>query len=766
MKKCLLILTALLLLASCSDADIQYADYDVIPAPEVRLRHGNFTLRTGLTVGFPAGDKAMERNAAFMCSYVEEMTGIALTCTQGTGDVTLRVDSVKVHSPEGYAIKVTRGGIDVVGGSAAGVFHAVQTLRKSLPAGNFEEVAMPCGLVSAEPRFAYRGVLFDTARHFFPVEYLKEYLDVMALHGCNRFHWHITDDQGWRFEVKAYPLLTEVGSVRPQTQVGNDRVDVKYDGVPHGGYYTQDECRELVAYAAERYIEIIPEVDLPGHMQAALAAYAQLGCTGGPYEVRTKWGISDDVLCAGNPATLDFLKEVMDEVMDAFPSRLIHIGGDECPRSRWHDCPKCQAKAAEMGFADGEHPKESYLQSYLMAEMEEYLNAHGRSIIGWDEMMEGEAAPNATIMAWRAVKCGSDAARAGHPVIMTPQRFCYFDFEQAPPKPGVKPNTSLLELRRVYDFEPVPSDLTEQEKALVIGVQANEWSEFISTEERASEQLLPRLAAMSEVQWLDHDRKDYFRFMASLPRLKTIYDKMGFGYYPGLDDKVNIVSKADGKAYTVSAGVLDGAPIHYTTDGSEPTPDSPLYVSPLTIDRPLTLKMAARRDSLMSGAAQVRYHIAKSTFKPVTLMHLPALVHSYEGASMLTDGLKGPQDFRSGYWLGFEEKDLVATIDMEHPTEISTLNYSVCVYTALWLFNAVSVEVSASDDGESFNTVASEVYPEYTEHHYETSDHSLTFSPVTARYFRIKIECPKVLPAYHNGRSHALYLFVDEIALD
>lgn len=750
---------------SCRTSEAPSADYNVIPVPEVNLKHGAFTLKPGMTVGYPADDEAMKRNAMFLASYVEEMTGIALDCVEGKGDIALVLDSTKVQGPEAYLINVGRSSITVVGGTPAGIFYAVQTLRKSLPAECSDEVLMPCGTLTASPRFAYRGVMFDSARHFFSIDFLKQYIDMLALHGCNRFHWHLTDDQGWRFEVKAYPLLTQVGSIRNETQLGNARIDVKYDGIPHGGFYTQDECRELVAYAAERNIEIIPEIDLPGHMQAALAAYPGLGCTGGPYEVRTRWGISDEVLCAGNPATLDFLKAVLDEVMDVFPSRVIHIGGDECPRSRWHDCPTCQAKAAELGFVDDEHPKEAYLQTYIMTEIENYLNARGREIIGWDEMLEGSPSPHSTIMAWRAVKSGLDAAKAGHPVIMSPQRFCYFDFDQETPDPEMG-QSGVIPLRLVYDFEPVPTGLTDEEQSLIIGVQANEWSEFISTEERASMLLLPRLAAMSEVQWLDHGRKDYFRFADALPRLKAIYDKMGWHYYSKLDDNVNIVTTPAGQGFKVTAGTMDGAPVRYTIDGTEPTADSPLYESPLAINSPLTLKMAAQRESGMSEIAQMRYHVSKSTFKPVSLQYQPALVHYHDGAVMLTDGLKGPQDFRSGYWLGFEEKDVVATIDMEKPETISSLDFSVCIYTALWLFNAVSVEISASQDGETFSPVASEVYPEYTEHHYEITDHELKFDPVTARYFRVRIECPKILPPYHNGRSHALYLFVDEISLD
>jgi len=765
LKRLFTILAVALALSACKTPDCPQADYNVIPVPEVNLRHGSFILTPGLTIGYPESDGKMQRNAAFLASHAKEMTGIELNCQPGVGEITLKVDSLKITNAEAYEINVTRRGITVTGGSPAGVFYAIQTLRKSLPSEATNEVTMPCGTIKATPRFAYRGVLFDTARNFFSIEFLKEYLDIMALHGCNRFHWHLTDDQGWRFEVKAYPRLTEVGSIRKETQVGRNRADITYDGTPHGGFYTQEECRELVEYAAQRNIEIIPEIDLPGHMQSALAAYPELGCAGGPYEVRTRWGISEEVLCVGNPTTLEFLKTVLDEVMDVFPSSHIHIGGDECPRSRWHDCPKCQAKAAELGLKDDNHPKEAYLQSYIMTEVENYLKAHGRTIIGWDEMLEGSPSAGSTIMAWRAVRSGSDAAKEGHPVIMTPQRYCYYDTEQGTPDPSIL-HSAVLSLRLAYDFEPVPLGLSKDEEGLIIGVQANEWGEFIATEERAREMLLPRLAAMSEIQWIQPEKKDYFRFLENLPRLEAIYDKMGWNYYSAIDDNVNMVSRATGHGYEVTAAVMDGSPIHYTTDGSEPTVESPLYASPLVVESPQSIKMAAMRDSSMSPTVQTCYHISKSTFKPVTLLDQPALVHSHDGASMLTDGLKGPHNFRSGHWLGFEEQDVVATIDMEEPVEISSVSFSNCIYTALWLFNAVSAEVSVSKDGEHFETVASETYPEYTEHHYEIADHVLTFDPVTARFFRVSIECPKVLPPYHNGRAHALFMFVDEIALD
>jgi hexosaminidase len=379
-------------------------------------------------------------------------------------------------------------------------------------------------------------VHLDCARHFFSVDVIKRYLDLLALHGCNQFHWHLTDDQGWRFEVKALPDLAPKGSVRQQTVIS--RNSGVFDGQPYGGYYTQDDCREIVRYAAERYINIIPEIDLPGHMQAALHVYPPLGCTGGPYEVWQVWGVSNDVLCAGNPAVLTFLKTVYGELCDVFPSKLIHIGGDECPKHRWKNCEKCQAKARELGLKDdGHHSIENQLQTYINREMEQFLKQRGRTLIGWDETLEGGLTTEATVMSWRGINGGIEAARQHHHVIMTPTDYCYIDYYQLK-------NTwneplaigGYVPLSKVYAFEPlVPETLTEEEQQYILGAQVNLWTEYVAAPDHLFYMLLPRLDAISEVQWCRPQQKDFDDFKQRLPHMKQIYNILGVRYCQGVE---------------------------------------------------------------------------------------------------------------------------------------------------------------------------------------------------------------------------------------
>ena len=379
--------------------------------------------------------------------------------------------------------------------------------------------------------------MLDCSRHFFSIDHIKQLLDVMALHGCNQFHWHLTDDQGWRFEVKALPRLAQEGSVREQTVIGNNTGI--YDGVPHGGFYTQEECRDLVRYAAERYINIVPEIDLPGHMQRALHVFPNLGCTGGPYPVLTTWGISPDVLCAGNPETLTFLKTVLGEVCDVFPSKFIHIGGDECPRDRWRQCAKCQAKIKELGLADnGKRSAESQLQTYINHEVELYVNQRGRDIIGWDEILEGGLTDGSIVMSWRGVKGGIEAARQHHRVIMAPNVNAYVSRQQLKDQ-SRQPRTTdgfIVPASKVYSFEPViPDSLTAEEQDCILGVEACLWTEHIAYPQHVFYQLLPRLAAMSEVQWCLPAQKDFENFRLRLPQLEKIYDSLNVPYCPKME---------------------------------------------------------------------------------------------------------------------------------------------------------------------------------------------------------------------------------------
>lgn len=561
MKKLFLTLITLVILAGNFSAWAQRANYQIIPLPkQVEVDDTQtFTLQSGMGIAFDASNPEILRNAQFLRDWVEQSTGIKLLTTPNDQKAAIRLvigmnadsktkKSKKSEEPielseqqqEAYKIKVGAEGIAIYAHNPIGFYRAAQTLRKALPIvkeGAEIKVELPYVNIQDEPRFVYRGVLLDCARHFFSVEMIKEFLDVMALHGCNQFHWHLTDDQGWRFEVKSMPELALRGSVREQTTIGPN-VGI-FDGVPHGGYYTQEECRDIVKYAAERYINVIPEIDLPGHMQSALHVYPELGCTGGPYPVRTYWGVSREVLCGGNPKTLEFLKNVLKEVCEVFPSKIIHIGGDECPKDRWKACPTCQAKIKELGLKDdGKHSPENQLQSYINKEIEAFMAEQGRDIIGWDEILEGGLSGKSIVMSWRGTKGGTEAAKQGHRVIMSPNVFSYIDHPQLKDV-AKQPRTTgsyIVSASKVYSFEPLlPDALDEQQQKHILGSQVNLWSEHVAYPEHAFYQLLPRLGAASEVQWCRPDQKDFESFKERLPQLKKLYDLMGVPYCNGLE---------------------------------------------------------------------------------------------------------------------------------------------------------------------------------------------------------------------------------------
>ena len=523
-------LFAVVLFTACRPAATVKGNLDVIPQPqEIVLARDTtpFIIDRSTTIVYPATNEKMHRTADFLATFIKEMTGTEVRVSdkeKSSNAIILAVDSTMGH-PEGYKLQITPEKVLLTGGSEAGVFYGIQTIHKALPILKDGKVAaaLPAGTVTDFPRFRYRGFMIDVGRHFFPVSYLKQMIDLMALHNINYFHWHLTEDQGWRIEIKKYPKLTEIGSKRDSTII--DWETKKFDGKPHSGFYTQDEAREIVRYAADRFITVVPEIDLPGHTTAALASYPELGCTGGPYKVLCSFGVFPDVLCAGNDQTLQFTKDVLDEIMDIFPSEYIHIGGDECPKSRWEKCPKCQAKIKELGIKTlPKHSKENQLQTYFMSELEKEINAHGRRMLGWDEVLEGGLTPNSTIMSWRGIQGGIEAARQHHDVIMTPIQRLYFS------NPRINKMTGFEWMNRVYNFEPVPAELTDAEKKFVIGTQGCIWTEWTADSTKMEWQILPRMAALSEIQWTLPEHKNSERFMERLPEMLKIYSSLDYGY--------------------------------------------------------------------------------------------------------------------------------------------------------------------------------------------------------------------------------------------
>ena len=541
-----------LALASCGQQAEVATSYDIIPNPQqiTVCQDAPFRLDKRTRILYSQADSLLEHNAAFLSEYIAQATGYRLETApleagaDVEGAIVLNLND-SIADKEGYVLHVSPGKITIDGQTANGVFYGVQALRKSIPAQAPDNaILLPAATIQDAPRFAYRGMHLDVCRHFFPVEFVKRYIDLLALHNMNVFHWHLTDDQGWRIEIKKYPKLTEVGSMRSRTVIG--RNSGEYDNTPHGGYYTQEQAREIVEYARQRYITVIPEVDLPGHMLAALAAYPELGCTGGPYEVCPEWGVFEDVLCIGNDNTLLFLEGVMDEITDIFPSEYIHIGGDEVPRTRWEQCPKCQKRIRDEHLkSDKEHSAEDRLQSYCMKRMADYLAAKGRKVIGWDEILEGDIPADATVMSWRGSAGGIEAARMGHDVVMVPNNYCYFDYYQSldtehePFAIG-----GYVPVDHVYSFEPTAS-LTDEQKKHILGAQANLWTEYIPTTEYAEYMVLPRMAALAEVQWTQPERKDYDDFLVRLNHLVRFYQRDGYNYakhvFPADTTKVDVV---------------------------------------------------------------------------------------------------------------------------------------------------------------------------------------------------------------------------------
>ena len=530
--KRLLTITIAAVAVACSTPVPQ--EFHVIPMPEsVTPGDGTFCAK-GAAVCFDENMDAASFDAVLR--FIDALeTASGKQCRYDEGGFQFMVNPNL--GAEEYAINIGKDGAVVEASALNGFVYACETLKQMLPAAIYggqkvkADWVLPYVSIFDGPRFEYRGMHLDACRHFWSIEETKRYLDVMTAYKINRFHWHITEDQGWRMEVKRYPRLTEIGAWRNGTMIGKDFSS--NDGIRYGGFYTQEEMREIVDYAAARGITVIPEIDLPGHMVAALAAYPELGCTGGPYEVWTRWGVAKDILCAGNEKVFEFLEGVLTEVMDIFPSEYIHIGGDECFSKRdpapWDTCPKCAARMKALGIKKGPQAKH-YLQNYVTARVQKFLTEHGRKVIGWDEILQGELSPGATIMSWRGVSGGITAAAKGFDAIMTPNSYMYFDHYQSEDKDS-EPLAigGYLPLEKVYSYEPLDG-ITPGAEGHIKGVQANLWTEYIATEEYLEYMLLPRMCALSEVQWCQADGKDYERFTASLAHTLEILDAMGMNY--------------------------------------------------------------------------------------------------------------------------------------------------------------------------------------------------------------------------------------------
>ena len=770
------LLAGALALACASCTAEKEANYQVIPLPqEVSLTQENpFKLNENVLIAYPENNALLQRNAEFLSEYIQQATNYApKTKAIAAGEqvknaIVLGLDP-SIANKEGYVLTTTPEGINLNGQTENGVFYGIQTLRKSIPAEAKEAtILIPAGEIKDEPRFSYRGMHLDVGRHFFPKEFMKKYIDLLALHNMNTFHWHLTDDQGWRIEIKKYPKLTEIGSQRSRTVIGRNTQE--YDNTPYGGFFTQEEAKEIVKYAQERYITVIPEVDLPGHMLAALAAYPEMGCTGGPYEVCPRWGIFEDVLCIGNDQTMQFLEDVMSEIIEIFPSKYVHIGGDEAPRTRWEKCPKCQARIKTEGLkADKNHTAEDRLQSYCMTRIEEFLNSKGRQIIGWDEILEGDVAPNATVMSWRGMEGGIKAAQLGHDVIMTPTSFCYFDYYQtADTKDEPLGIGGYVPIEKVYSLEPVPAVLTEEQSKHILGAQANLWTEYIHSSEHVEYMVLPRMAALAEVQWTQPEKKDFKDFTKRLARLMKFYQRDGFNYAKHVFDlKVDFTPDVTKKAVVVTLSTIDDAPIYYTLDGTEPTTASLKYTEPVSITETADFQAVVIRPEGKSKVVNKKISFNKATYCPIELTFQPSEKYKFGGAITLVDGMKGNDSYATGAWLGFVGGNMEAIIDLGQESEIKQVATNAIVDMSAWIMGSTGLVVSISDDNKEFREVAAKDIPAETNIDKKgVENYEITFDPVKARYVKVVIKRSPALPKGHAGEGKAAYMFIDEIEVD
>ncbi|MBN1386884.1 MAG: family 20 glycosylhydrolase [Bacteroidales bacterium] len=674
-----------------------------------------------------------------------------------------------------YSLEINRRKVHISASSPEGIFYGIQTVRQLFPPEfessretDIEAWEVPCVYIEDYPRFSWRGMHLDVSRHFFPVEFVKRYIDLIAMHKMNIFHWHLVDDQGWRIEIKKYPKLTGIGAWRVdrEDQPWNAREPQKPgETATYGGYYTQDDIRDIVKYAQDRYITVVPEIEMPAHVTSALAAYPEYSCTGGPFTVPPGglWPIKD-IYCAGKDETFEFLEDILTEVMDLFPSEYIHIGGDEADKTEWERCPDCQARIKQEGLKD-----EAELQSYFIKRIENFLSSNDRKLIGWDEILEGGLAPGAAVMSWRGMSGGIEAAHSGHYVVMSPGTHCYFDHYQADPSTEPKAIGGYTTLKKVYSFDPVPDALSEDEQKYIMGAQANLWTEYISDGDHAEYMVLPRMTALAEVLWLPEEKLDWKDFSRRVHAFFKRFDIMGLNYSRG-SYSVNMEAVYDQEQGTVEVSMeaeFPEAGIHYTLDGSEPGFNSEIYIEPLALESTTTIKAAVfAEDSSAGKISEKTVYIHKATGRDVN--YAVPYSDKYKAFDELTlvNGIKGSLNFADGQWQGFEGNDLDITIDLGEITEVSSASVSFLSSVGSWVFLPEFVLFQVSEDGVTFTDfgkVENDLKPR--EQDREIKEFAFDGEARQARYLRVWgksiIECPE----WHAGAGDKVWIFSDEVII-
>ena len=771
MKPRLFWIIAATFLCSCaSGGKTETEDCPILPRPQqVDRQQGEYVMRGEQTVAFP--DSSAGAHTVFR--YLSEAlrpAGISLKQVAPEAKASIRWSFSDQLAEEAYTLTITPEAISICSNpSAKGLFYGVQSLLQLLPPSAWdtkqkpaESYQLPAMNLTDAPRFAYRGAMMDVGRNFLPKEAVLKMLDLMAFYKLNSFHFHLTDDQGWRIEIKKYPRLTEKGAYRKQTQVGHCDYYFprRYDGIEKRGFYTQDEIREIVRYAADRFITVIPEIEMPGHSSAALACYPELSCgLGKTYVVRDYYDVFDEVYCP-KEHTFRFLEDVLTEVIDLFPSHYIHIGGDECPKKAWKKCSHCQALMKQLNL-----PDESALQSWFIHRIEKFVNSRGRDIIGWDEILEGGLAPRATVMSWRGEAGGIEAARQQHSVIMTPGEYCYFDFYQEDPEEAPLAIGGYLPLDKVYSYNPLPGELTVEEQKYIIGVQANIWGEYIQTPDYFEYMTFPRLIAMSEVQWTQPERKDFASFAR---RLDREFERLGYRGVNACRHFYNVLIeggwKEEKKNFEVDLHTLcPDADIRYAIGDSVITPSSARYEHPIVLTEEATVyAQAFRQGKPLGNVTRRTFAVNKATGCRYACTPAAEWEYTQEDTG-LTDGVRGyAKNLRCWGRLGQDTARVTLTL---HQTDtLQEVRFASVWRPANELWPPRAVRVSVSTDGQQFTTVGEQALT-YDFSPTEGTRYPVTihFSPVKAAYLQVEWLPTERCPKGYFNEGNPCKLAIDEL---
>lgn len=751
-KTYFLILIFIVTAFNCKQKQTEIVSPQIIPIPKIQeTTKGQFVLNSNSGIEY---DKAFNISANFLKSFIEQGSSIILT----ENNAIAFIKDESINNDEGYKLHITPSNIEIHAKTDRGAFYAVQTIRQLLPVAfedgsfNKEEVSIPCIKIEDEPRFKYRGMHLDVGRHMYSVDFIKKYVDALAMLKMNTFHWHLTEDQGWRIEIKQYPKLQEIAAYRDETLVVHySDQPHQFDGEKYGGFYTQDEIKDIVAYANTRNITIIPEIEMPGHSQAAIAAYPELGCTGEQVEVATKWGVFEEVYCTKDE-TFQFLENVLDEVITLFPSEYIHIGGDEAPKTHWKTCKDCQQRIKDEGLKD-----EHELQNYFITRIENYLNSKGRQIIGWDEILEGGLAPNATVMSWRGTNGAVEAAKQHHNVVMTPTSHCYFDYYQSENEEEPLAIGGFLPLEKVYSFNPIPEELSTEESKFVLGAQGNIWTEYMPTQEQVEYMAFPRMLAMSEVVWSNPEQKNYSDFVNRVEHFNKRLDALGINYANHLYEVEGKLISDENLSYQLNT-LTKGKQIRYTIDGSEPHDKSNVYYEPIKINSSMTIKAAVfNKDKKLGNTFSETINLHSAVGKNITINKEPHKAYSGSGAKGLINGISGSNSrYGDKEWLGFWGDDIEITIDFGETKEISSIETRFHNGQGQWIYAPKEIKIEFDNETETLSIP-------------DTKDILVNVSmkkTVSTQFIKLKIPSYGIIPEGKQGSGNKAWTFIDEIIIN